>query len=670
MSTSQPRASRQQLLEELEQLYSENNALRASEIKYHSFFDNSLEGFGIIKGDRFIEVNYSLYSSFGLDSPDPLYKKSLFTFLTPASKKYTRKIFNAIVQKKPFDQQFEIEVYHRSGIIHIFEIKVHSLQIENEQYTISSFRDTTERKKMEHRLQESEEKYRNAVERANDAIAIVQNGNFVYANTKTLQLSGYQLEEFLNTPIFQYFHPDNVSKMREYYERRGEFYERVAREELKRSLFETAFICKDGSVLYAEVSVSLITYQGEPADLVIIRDITDRKKIEEEKAKLESQLIQAQKMESLGRLAGGIAHDFGNILTVIMGFSDLLKLRFPDKETDEGKAIESILRNARRSKALVNQLLGFARRGQYNPELLNINQLIIDTIAVSEKIFEKQITLKYEFDECVKTIYGDRNQLDQIFTNLSINAKDAMPNGGDLIFKTKNVYLDEAYLRRDPELKPGNYVKISVSDTGIGMTKEVKEKIFEPFFTTKPVGRGTGLGLSTVYGIVKKHNGHITFYSEPGKGTTFILYFPAYEKEAAEVVEKKVITKGSGTVLVVDDEEDVRDLVASQLTSLGYTPLLARDGKEALSLYRAHRKKIAVILLDMIMPVMSGKETYKELKRINPSVKILIISGYSQKSEDLDVLDTGALGFLQKPFELYELSKMLNKAIKQKGASQ
>jgi signal transduction histidine kinase len=383
------------------------------------------------------------------------------------------------------------------------------------------------------------------------------------------------------------------------------------------------------------------------------------KKAEEERRKLEEQLFQAQKMESIGRLAGGIAHDFNNILTSIMGYAELLKFRLTNTSTREKQAADIIIKSSERASDLTRQLLAFARGGKYNPVPLMANDIIKQTIIVSEKIFEKNIEVKYDLEEKLKPIEADRNQLDQVLTNIIINAKDAMPNGGELIFKTANVYLDEEYTGKFQELKPGDYVEISIKDTGMGMPRSIKDRIFEPFFTTKGAGCGTGLGLATVYGIIKNHNGHITCTSEPGKGTTFTIYLPATEKEIIiEENETKVI-KGEETILLVDDEEYVRDVARRQLERLGYKAITANDGIDAVDIYKKKKKKIDLVLLDMVMPNLAGKETFRELKNINPDIKVILISGFSQNGRAAETLNEGALAFLQKPFKLYELSKVL-----------
>ena len=410
--------------------------------------------------------------------------------------------------------------------------------------------------------------------------------------------------------------------------------------------------------LYSKKDIKLLESVSEQIAIAV-----HNKQMEEEKKKLEEQLFQAQKMESIGRLAGGIAHDFNNILTSIKGYAELLKIQFCEFNSKEKHAADVILKGVDRAANLTKQLLGFARGGKYNPVPLNVNNVIEEIVSVSEKIFEKNISITYLFEEEINTVEADRHQLDQVFTNLIINAWDAMPKGGVLGFKTENVFLDEDFSFRFPEFQPGEYVKISVTDTGVGMADEIQKHIFEPFFTTKGEGKGTGLGLATVYGIVKSHNGHIAVYSEPGEGTTFSLYFPVSESEIVEIKKEFDIVKGEATILVVDDEESVRGMAEDMLDVLGYRVMTASDGREAVALYTEKKNEIDLVILDMIMPVMAGKDTYMELRKINPGIKVLLASGYSQNDKTREILDEGAIGFVQKPFGIQELSKTLSETL-------
>lgn len=410
---------------------------------------------------------------------------------------------------------------------------------------------------------------------------------------------------------------------------------------------------------YTELDLKAIKRLGELYALAIHRILSDQ-----DKKKLEEQLFQSQKMESIGRLAGVLAHDFNNILVGIMGFSELLKMKFDDPSTQEGKAADIIYDGAKRAANLTRQLLTFSRKGEHFTIPLNINIVIESAIKISEKIFEKEITIEKNFEKDIDLIEANENQLNQVFTNLIINAKDALQKGGKLIFTTENLYLSENDITLMPEIIEGNYVKVSVMDTGSGMPPEVISRIFEPFFTTKSSDKGTGLGLATVYAIIKRHSGHINVWSEPGKGTTFTIYLPVSKKKLVEKKEDMAIVKGTGTILVIDDEENFRNLAESLLGSLGYKAILAEDGVKALKIYKEKKDKIDIVILDMIMPKMDGFETFKKIKNIDPNIKVIISSGYSEGGKVKKMLSEGALGYIQKPFTIYELSKIISEALK------
>ncbi|MCP4728210.1 MAG: response regulator [bacterium] len=395
------------------------------------------------------------------------------------------------------------------------------------------------------------------------------------------------------------------------------------------------------------------------------REISERKQAEEDKRILEEQLLHSQKMESIGRLAGGVAHDFNNILVGIMGYAEVIKMKYPDSSSSEGQAADIIIQGAERAAELIRQLLGFARGGKYNPVYLDVNEIIKEIITMSGKIFEMKIDIHFDLEKDINTIEADKSQLNQVITNLIINAKDAMPTGGKLSLKTENTCIDGEHTKQYPNLKTGDYVKISITDSGIGIRPEIKENIFDPFFTTKDEGEGTGLGLATVYGIVENHGGQIEVISEPGEGATFILYFPATDKEIVESSKETELIRGDATILVVDDEEHVRTLTSKLLGKLGYNVLLAVNGLEALKIYSDNKENIDLVLLDMIMPEMDGKDTILKLKEINPDLRIVLSSGYSQDGKAADILMDGVLGFVQKPFRMGELSTAIAEALKQ-----
>ncbi len=527
------------------------------------------------------------------------------------------------------------------------------------------YRDITERKKSEKELRESEKRLRTAIIVAPFPIMIhTDNGKVLQISNIWTELTGYTIEDI---PTIQAW-SENAYQQK--HKETGTYITTLFDE-----IFESGKIRKEGEFEIHTKDNRIVIWDFSSAPLgklpdnrrlmlTMAVDVTERKNAENEKKQLEHQLFQSQKLESIGRLAGGIAHDFNNILTGIMGYADLLKMKFPDITSIEGKAADVIYKGSERAAGLTSQLLGFARKGKYNPVVMNINEQIKETIRVSEMIFEKNINVKYDLEEKIHKIEADVNQIGQVLTNLIVNAKDAMPKGGELSFKTEKVYLDEEYVRIYQYLKPGDYVKLNVSDTGTGMPKVVKDSIFEPFYTTKGEGKGTGLGLAMVFGIMKNHGGHINVYSEPDEGTTFTLYFPASEKKILKTVKNENIIKGIATILIIDDEEHVRELSKSLLEKMGYIVFSAENGKKGLEIYKEKKKNIDLVLLDIIMPEMSGEETFKRLISYDPDIKVLIISGFSKEEKAMEMLNGGAMGFIQKPFNAADLSLAINKAVK------
>ncbi len=373
---------------------------------------------------------------------------------------------------------------------------------------------------------------------------------------------------------------------------------------------------------------------------------------------------QAQKMEAIGTLAGGIAHDFNNLLMAIQGRTSIMLMdkdsAHPDFEHLMG--IEDYVSSA---TDLTKQLLGFARGGKYEVNPTDLNKLIKKHNRMFGRT-KKEISIREKYQENLWSVEVDRGQIEQVLLNLYVNAWQAMPGGGDLYLKTENVTLDENYVKPF-SIEPGRYVKISVTDTGIGMDKATQERIFDPFFTTKEMGRGTGLGLASVYGIIKNHGGFINVYSEKGHGTTFNIYLPASEKEVIEEEKPGGDTlMGSETVLLVDDEDMIIEIAEALLERLGYKVLIATSGKEAIEIYDKKKERIDIVVLDMIMPDMSGSEAYDSLKETDPEVKVLLSSGYSINGQAQDILDRGCNSFIQKPFRMKELSQKLRKILDEK----
>lgn len=390
--------------------------------------------------------------------------------------------------------------------------------------------------------------------------------------------------------------------------------------------------------------------------IIVLSDVT-------EKERLEAQIRHLNKIEAIGTLAGGIAHDFNNLLMGIQGYTSLMLLD-TEKSHPHYEKLRGIEDQVKSGANLARQLLGFARKGKYDVKPTDLNELI-DKTSIMFGRTKKEITIHKNFEKDLRVVEVDRGQMEQVLLNLYVNAWQAMPGGGDLYLETANVVLDEKFTRTQSyEVKPGSYVRISVTDTGVGMDEKTKERIFEPFFTTKEMGRGTGMGLASTYGIIKNHGGIITVYSEIGLGSTFKLYLPASDKEAPreESLPLKIV-KGKGTVFIVDDEEVIVDVSREMLELLGYKVVVARTGLEAVELYKKQWKEIDVVILDMIMPQMSGGETFDAICAINPDVRVILSSGYAMSGKAKEIMDRGCKAFLQKPFNITELTQKISEVL-------
>ncbi|MBN1830103.1 MAG: PAS domain S-box protein [Deltaproteobacteria bacterium] len=496
-------------------------------------------------------------------------------------------------------------------------------------------------------LRQSEEKYRLLVENANDIIVIVQKGIVAFANRKAVERTGYAYEQIVDRDFINFIHPDDRALVRKRYE------DRIAGRSVPER-YQFKLLRNDGAEIWGEISAVGITWEGEPATLNFIRDITEQKKIE-------TQLQQSQKLEAIGTLAGGIAHDFNNLLMGIQGNASLMMLDL-DENHPQYRMLKSIERHVQRGANLTRQLLDFSRGGKYEVRATNLNDFI-HAIAEIWARTRKEVVLDERYCQNPWTVEVDRVQIEQVLLNLFVNAWQAMPGGGKLCIETANVALND----HDGEIhkvSPGRYVKTSIADTGMGMDEATMSRIFEPFFTTKEMGRGTGLGLAAAYGIVKNHGGFISVHSKKGQGSTFDVFLPASEEQmepAAKAGEE--ITGGSEKILIIDDEESILAVGSELLRRIGYTALTASGGERALALYGERPDEIALIILDMIMPGMSGYQTFEALKKINPKVKVLLSSGCSRDGEASRILDRGCNGFIQKPFSLRELSSKVREII-------
>jgi PAS domain S-box-containing protein len=502
-------------------------------------------------------------------------------------------------------------------------------------------------------LLESELKYRTIVESIEEGYFEIDfDRNLTFFNDPLCNMLGYARDEMTGKNTREFTSAATIEKM-------DQIYEQVQKTGEPIQVTDYDAVGKDGASIALELTAALLrNSDGDPIGFRgVLRDVSERKDAEAEKRKLEGQVQQAQKMESIGTLAGGIAHDFNNILMGIQGNASLMLLKTKSDHASYEK-LKNIETYVESGTELTKQLLGFARRGKYYAVATDLND-VIDKSATMFGRTKKEIKIISDLQSDIWTVEVDRGQIEQALLNLYVNAWQAMPQGGDLYLKTENIVLDADFIDSKPyKVEPGDYIKITITDTGSGIDAETQERIFEPFFTTKEMGRGTGLGLASVYGIIKSHGGYINVYSEAEMGTTFSIYLPASGKEVR--LERKepvaTVSKGSGTILLIDDEEMIIKVAEELLQELGYKVLVARNGQGAIKLYEQGPDKIDLVIMDLIMPGMGGGETFDRLKEIDPDAKVLLSSGYSINGQASEILERGCDGFIQKPFNINQLS--------------
>ncbi|MCX7983214.1 MAG: PAS domain S-box protein [Syntrophales bacterium] len=520
--------------------------------------------------------------------------------------------------------------------------------------------DITYWKQYEETLRQSEERYRTIIENMDDGY--FENdlrGNLTFVNESLCRILGRKREELIGLN-FRAYTPENEAK------RVREAYRELFRTKVPIKIFDHEITRPNGEIRYVDVSTSLITDRsGNPIGFRgTVKDVTERKKMEEETKKLNYQLYQSQKFKAIGTLAGGIAHDFNNLLMGIQGYTSLVLLDL-DPSHPHYEKLKAIEAQVQSGADLTRQLLGFARGGKYEVKKTNLNELLKNTVRMFART-KKELVIHENYAPELWPVEVDRGQIEQVILNLLLNAWQAMPSGGSIYITTENCVLEETLIEYF-NVPPGRYVKFSITDTGVGMDEKTLERIFEPFFTTKEMGRGTGLGLATAYGIIKGHGGVIKVYSEKGHGSTFNIYLPATTGEAPreEQGPRREISRGQGKILIVDDEQIIRDVSRALLEGLGYQVIVAKNGEEAVSIYKEKAGEIDLVILDMIMPGMGGSAVFELLKQINPEVKVILSSGYSLNGMAKDIMDQGAKGFLQKPFRLDDLSQKIKEVLHQ-----
>jgi len=536
------------------------------------------------------------------------------------------------------------------------DITVYPLVTSGAAGTVVRIDDVTDRRLTQEALRESQEKYRLVVENANDSITILQDGLFKFANQKSTVLTGYTTGELMSTPFIDTVYKEDQPLVMKNHVARIQGRPAPAN-------YEFRIKNKSGAPVWVNGAAVLISWNNRPAILTFMRDISEQKRLEE-------QILHVQKMEAIGTLAGGIAHDFNNLLQVIQGYAQLLL--FGQKSPEEyKKELKSILTAAKKGGDLTMQLLTFGRKVETNPKSISINMQIEKTIKMLSRTILKMIEIQFRPLKNLPRVFVDPGQIEQVVMNLVINARDAMPDGGRIDIETQVVSMDDSAAKTHMVPKPGKYILMRITDTGHGISNEAVDHIFDPFYTTKKIGDGTGLGLAIVYGIVKNHSGSIQCQSEPGRGTTFNVYFPV-SAPPARPMSKPAATAdspvgGTETILLVDDEENIRDIGQQLLEKFGYTVLTAPNAEEALAIYTKSQTPIHLVILDLVMPGMGGDKGIDVLLELDPAIKIVIVSGYGsslhEKIETEKALPK-TKGFIKKPFVLesmlYEVRRVLD----------
>jgi PAS domain S-box-containing protein len=599
------------------------------------------------------DVNEAARRLYGAQNKTELIEAWLKVFV-PESLEAVRETLIALTEQKDY---FETELVNRTLQGRTIIVRLNLLLPREDQSwerVWAGIIDLTGQKTMEAELRDSEERHRSLIEQSDDGILVVVNNRIVKVNQALLKLHGHTAEEMLGRSPIDFLHPDDRSialeRIRTFL--RGES---LTNESRYRALK------KNGEIAWVNVRSKPINWGGQPAMQSIIRDETELKRAEEEKKKLEAQLYQAQKIESIGTLAGGIAHDFNNLLMGIQGNASLVLLDL-DPGQPHYERLKNIEQYVHSGSDLTRQLLGFAQKGKYEVKTTDMNEKILKSSQIFGRA-KKEIRIHTKLQAQPWVVEADQGQLDQVLMNLYVNAWQAMPGGGELFLQTENLEIGEQKARFFT-VRPGRYVKVSVSDTGVGMDEATIQRLFEPFFTTKKMGRGAGLGLASVYGIIKNHGGFIEVFSKEGAGSTFDFYLPISSKT---VVDKRkaaaAAIKDTATILFVDDEEMIATIGKQMLDVLGYKVELAASGKKAIEIYQTDPGRFDLVVLDIVMPDMGGGATFDRLKQINPQVKVMLSSGYSIDGEATEILKRGGKGFIQKPFDLNELSLKLKEIL-------
>jgi two-component system, cell cycle sensor histidine kinase and response regulator CckA len=634
-------------------------ALRDSHTRYKGIFENTRDGIAVYeavdngKDFVFVEFNPAGERIEQIDRKEVIGRRVTEVF--PAVKDFGLLEVFQRVWRTGIAESHPVSIYKDGRINGWRENFVYKLPAGE---IVAVYSDETQRKQVEEALRESEEKYRVLVENAGEVVLVAQDKRVAFVNRTITRMTGYLPEDLFGKPFVDYIHPDDRATVVERH------VQRLQGEAVPRA-YPFRIITKAGEIRHVEGHIVPIEWEGRPATLNLLADITDRREAEAANEKWQAQLYQAQRMESIGVLAGGVAHEFNNLLTTIIGNAQLALADLPE-ESPVCEDIREIKKAGDRGALLTRRLMTFSRREVFHPEPLNLNHLIHDMETLVRRLIRENIALQFALEEGLWEVVADPVQMEQVVMNLATNAMDVMLDGGTLTIETANRYLEEAHFAaHDVDEAPGRYVMLAVTDTGAGMDQATLERIFEPFFTTKETGTGTGLGLPMVYGIVKQSRGYIWPYSEPGTGTTMKIYLPAAEKGLVREKEDPVTApraKGE-TVLVAEDDAALMDLAVKALRKAGYRVLTAKDGQEALGILERFEGRIHLLLADMVMPRMGGRELAGRARALRQGIQVLYMSGYPIGALfRTDRMDRES-DFIEKPFATETLCQKVRKAL-------
>jgi two-component system cell cycle sensor histidine kinase/response regulator CckA len=632
--------------------------LRESEEKYRRLVDLSFEGIGIHCEGKIVSINNTGAELLGGASPEDLIGKSVLDIVHPDDRDSVTKRMRTL-EAKGIGGTISVERFIRiDGRELIVEVAGVPVDYQGKPAIQVVFRDITDLKLKELALRESEKRYRLLIESIPSVVWVTsQDGRTVFISSNVEKVYGYTPDEVLAKGPqlwFDRIHPDDLDRVKEAF--------RLLFDQQAQFNIEYRIRRKDGQWIWIHDWANIVEEEaGELFAYGVFSDITERKRAEEEKANLQTQLQQVQKIEAIGTLAGGIAHDFNNLLMGIQGRASLMaaELNPSHPHLEHLRAIEEYIQSAAN---LTKQLLGFARGGKYEVKPIDLNARLQSSAILFGRT-KKEIKIHTQLCHPSPVVEADQRQIEQVLLNIYVNAWQAMPDGGELYLETKITALDHEFCK-PRQIEPGRYVRVSIKDTGTGMSEIIRQRVFDPFFTTKEKGRGTGLGLASAYGIIKNHGGAITVSSKIGHGSTFNIYLPASNKvEHRETPVEGELIMGSEQILLVDDEEMIIDVGKSMLERLGYRVVVAQGGEEALEAVSSMGGEIDLVILDMIMPGMDGGKTFDRIREIQPVMPVMLSSGYAINGQANEIMRRGCNGFIQKPFNLFELSKQVRKIL-------